>query len=100
MSPISGGRKDSVVDTPNLIDVNAGSQLTGLDRATLYGLARQGCIRSFKVLGTALRFDRIDLLKLIEERPASQQDPRSAASPATRHTTSAHCGAKEKCDGQ
>lgn len=57
--------------TQDLVDVNEGSRLTGLDKATLYRLARQGRIRSFKVLGTALRFDRADLLKLVEERPAS-----------------------------
>ncbi len=57
--------------TQDLVDVNEGSRLTGLDKATLYSLARQGRIRSFKVLGTALRFDRADLLKLVEERPAS-----------------------------
>ena len=59
------------MDTQDLIDVNDGSRLTGLDKATLYRLARDGRIRSFKVLGTALRFDRADLLKLVEERPAS-----------------------------
>ena len=59
------------MDTQDLVDVNDGSRLTGLDKATLYRLARQGRIRSFKVLGTALRFDRTDLLKLVEERPAS-----------------------------
>ena len=59
------------MDTQDLIDVNEGSRLTGLDKATLYRLARQGRIRSFKVLGTALRFDRSDLLKLVVERPAS-----------------------------
>ena len=59
------------MDTQDLVNVNEGSRLTGLDKATLYRLARQGRIRSFKVLGTALRFDRTDLLKLVEERPAS-----------------------------
>ena len=59
------------MDTQDLVDVNEGSRLTGLDKATLYRLARQGHIRSFKVLGTALRFDRSDLLKLVEERPAA-----------------------------
>ena len=43
------------MDTQDLIDVNEGSRLTGLDKATLYRLAREGRIRSFKVLGTALR---------------------------------------------
>ena len=60
------------MDTQDLVDVNEGSRVTGLDKATLYRLARQGRIRSFKVLGTAVRFDRTDLLKLVEERPEAQ----------------------------
>jgi excisionase family DNA binding protein len=54
----------------NLIDVNEASRLTGLDKATLYKLAREGRVRSFKVLGNALRFDRADMLGLVQERPA------------------------------
>ena len=60
------------MDTQDLVDVNEGSRVTGLDKATLYRLARQGRIRSFKVLGTAVRFDQTDLLKLGEERPEAQ----------------------------
>ena len=56
--------------TQDLVDVNEGSRLTGLDKATLYKIARERRIRSFKVLGTALRFERADLLKLVQERPA------------------------------
>ncbi len=52
-----------------LIDVTEAARLTGLDKTTLYRLARERRVRSFKVLGTALRFERTDLLKLIEERP-------------------------------
>ena len=55
----------------DLVDVGDASRLTGLDKTTLYRLAREGRIRSFKVLGTALRFERADLLELVEERPAA-----------------------------
>ncbi len=51
-----------------LLDVNEAARLTGLDKGTLYKLARQGRVRSFKVLGRSLRFDRVDLLRLVEER--------------------------------
>jgi excisionase family DNA binding protein len=54
----------------DLFDVSEATRITGLDKATLYKLAREGRIRSFKVLGTALRFERNDLVALIEERPA------------------------------
>lgn len=56
----------------DLVDVTEASRVTGLDKTTLYKLARERRLRSFKVLGTALRFDRADLLKLIEERPEAQ----------------------------
>ena len=56
----------------DLIDINEATRITGLDKGTLYKLARVGRIRSFKVLGTSLRFDRADVLALIEERPASR----------------------------
>jgi excisionase family DNA binding protein len=51
----------------DLVGVSEGERLTGLSRATLYKLARQGRIRSFKVL-TALRFRRADLMALVCER--------------------------------
>ena len=54
-----------------LIDVADASRLTGLDKTTLYRLARERRVRSFKVLGTAVRFERADLLKLVEERSAA-----------------------------
>lgn len=63
-----------------LIDVGEASRLTGLDKTTLYKLARERRLRSFKVLGTALRFDRSDLLKLVQERPEAVPD----MSPPTR----------------
>ena len=57
----------------DLIDVNEATRLTGLDKATLYKLARQRRIRSFEVLGRALRFDRADLMDLVRERPVVQE---------------------------
>ncbi len=54
-----------------LIDVAEAARLTGLDKDTIYKLARQGRIRSFKVMGSALRFDRGEVLKLIQERTAA-----------------------------
>ena len=36
----------------DLVDVGNASRLTGLDKTTLYRLARERRIRSFKVLGT------------------------------------------------
>jgi excisionase family DNA binding protein len=59
------------MDTRNLVDVNEAAVLTGLQKQTLYRLARQGRIRSFKVLNRALRFERTDLLALVCERPAT-----------------------------
>ena len=53
----------------DLVDVTEASRLTGLDKTTLYRLAREHRVRSFKALGTAVRFDRTDVLKLVEERP-------------------------------
>ena len=50
-----------------LVDVREAVKLTGLDKATLYRLARQGRLRSFKVLGRSLRFERADLLDLAKE---------------------------------
>ena len=55
----------------DLVDVTEASRLTGLDKTTLYRLARERRVRSFKVLGTAVRFERTDLLKLVEVRPAA-----------------------------
>jgi excisionase family DNA binding protein len=54
-----------------LLNVNEAARLTGLEKQTLYRLARQGRVRSFKVLGRALRFDRGDLVALATERPLS-----------------------------
>ncbi len=51
----------------DLVDVNEGERITGLDKSTLYRLARLGKIRSFRVL-SALRFERADLLALVKEQ--------------------------------
>ena len=58
------------MDRRNLIDINEAARITGLEKGTLYKLAREGRIRSFKVLGRALRFERSDILLLVRERPA------------------------------
>ena len=55
----------------DMVTVGEAARLTGLAKATLYKLARQRRIRSFKVLGTALRFDRSDIQSLVEERGTS-----------------------------
>lgn len=53
----------------DLVDVREATRLTGLDKATLYRLARKGTLRSFRVLGRALRFDREDVTALAVEKP-------------------------------
>ncbi len=58
----------------HLVDIVAAERLTGLARATLYTLARQGRLRSFRVLGRALRFEQADLLALVEERRAPRDE--------------------------
>ena len=63
----------------DLVDVNQATRLTGLDKATLYRLAREGRLRSFRVLGRALRFDRRDLLNLVVERPVAARAHRATA---------------------
>ena len=60
--------------TQELIDINDAARITGLDKATLYRLARQRQLRSFKLLGRALRFDRTDLAALVQEQPAETHD--------------------------
>ncbi len=61
------------MEADDLVDASEGERLTGLSRATLYKLARQGRIRSFRVL-SALRFRRADLLALIRETTRSKGD--------------------------
>ena len=55
--------------TPRLVGIREAGQLTGLDNGTLYKLARQGRVRSYRVLGRSIRFDRSDLEALIRIRP-------------------------------
>ena len=57
-----------------LVDATDACRLTGLAKPTLYKLARERHLRSFKVLGRSLRFDRADLLRMVEERPARQEE--------------------------
>ena len=54
----------------DLVDATAAEKLTGLGRATLYRLGRERKIRTFRVLNRAVRFDRGDLERLVQEQPA------------------------------
>jgi excisionase family DNA binding protein len=65
------------MENSHLVDVNEGTRITGLRPQTIYKLARHGRIRSFKVLGRSLRFERAELLGLVSER--MQPEPESAA---------------------
>ena len=58
------------MESHDLVDVAEASRLTGLARATLYKLVQERQIRSFRVLGRALRFERADLLALVQEHAA------------------------------
>jgi len=68
----------------HLVDAAEGERLTGLAKATLYKLARQGRVRSFRVLGRALRFEHADLVALVEEERRTPEDQKHRASEATR----------------
>lgn len=59
------------MEQQDLVNVHEGERLTGLKRGTLYKLAREGRLPSYKVL-TALRFRRSDLLNLVKKRPLSR----------------------------
>jgi hypothetical protein len=61
-----------------LVDVSKAATLTGLAPATLYKLARQRRLRSFKVLN-ALRFSKADLAELVIERPPIAEDAAAKA---------------------
>ena len=50
----------------DLADVRDAERITGLTLPTLYRLAREGRLRSFRVLGRSLRFDRSDLRSLVK----------------------------------
>jgi excisionase family DNA binding protein len=52
-----------------LITINDAKRICGLEKTTLYRLVREGKLRSFRVLGHALRFDREDVLELVQEHP-------------------------------
>jgi excisionase family DNA binding protein len=49
----------------HLVSIQEAARITGLDKGTLYRLARQQKIRAFRVLGRSLRFERGDLLRLV-----------------------------------
>jgi len=57
-----------------LVTVAEAAKLIKLAPATLYKLASQGRVRSFKVLG-ALRFDPTDLGALVVERGTRTAEP-------------------------
>jgi len=52
-----------------LVDVNEAARLTGLEQRTLYKLAHRGRLRSFTAISLQLKFDRADLVALVEEKP-------------------------------
>lgn len=66
------------MDNRDLVGINDAQRLTGLDKDTIYRLARQGRVRSFRVLGRALRFDRAELLSLVEEHRVPEHGLRGA----------------------
>ena len=57
----------------DLVDATEAKRITGLEKSTLYTLARTGRVRSFKVLN-ALRFDRSDLTALVQEREVDRDE--------------------------
>ena len=54
--------------TGELVDVREATRLTGLNPATIYRLAREGRLKSFRVLSRGLRFDRRSVLALIKKK--------------------------------
>lgn len=54
------------MNRPHLIDIATAAQLTGLDKSTIYRLARLGRLRTFRPLGRAVRFDRAQVLSLLD----------------------------------
>ncbi len=64
----------------DLVDATEGTRITGLDKSTIYKLARTRRVRSFKVLN-ALRFDRRDLMALVKERTDRIADAAEADGP-------------------
>lgn len=63
----------------DLVDASEGERLTGLEKQTLYKLAREGLLRSFRVLGRSLRFNRVDLLALVTDRHPSRPTKKETA---------------------
>jgi excisionase family DNA binding protein len=56
------------MNNPDLVDVHEGQRITGLEPQTIYRLARQGRLKSFRVLNRALRFERSDLEALVRQQ--------------------------------
>ena len=61
------------MEPTELVDVNEAARISGLDKTTIYKFVNPGRLRSFKVLGTALRFDRRDVMALVQEIPSRNQ---------------------------
>ena len=55
----------------DLIGIVDAVRLTGLDKHTIYRLARCGRLRSYRVLGRALRFSLTDVQSLVKVRPVA-----------------------------
>ena len=51
----------------DLIDVSEAARLTGLQKPTIYKLARDGRLRSVRILRRALRFRRADVEALVRQ---------------------------------
>jgi excisionase family DNA binding protein len=71
-------------ESPDLVGINDATRITGLDKGTLYRLARQRRLRTFRVLGRALRFERADLLNLLVPRGDSDMD-RAVVAASVKH---------------
>jgi len=65
----------------DLVDINEAARVTGLNPQTIYRLARERRIRSFKVLRNRVRFDRDDLAALVEEKPRVRRGADASGSP-------------------
>ena len=59
--------------TGELVDVREATRLTGLSAPTIYRLARQGRLKSVRVLSRGRRFDLESVLALVQEQPESSK---------------------------
>jgi excisionase family DNA binding protein len=60
---------------PDLVDINEAVRVTGLHAQTIYRLAREQRIRSFRILRHRVRFERSDLTALVSERTVKATQP-------------------------